>query len=69
VLVAIGGVESAKRVVKTAREPYPGIPIIGRARELREATDLLRPASPRRLRMWWRRASSLVMRCSSASVS
>ena len=28
-LVAIDGVESAKRVVKTARHPYPGVPIIG----------------------------------------
>jgi len=41
VLVAIDGVESAKRVVKTARDLYPGIPIIGRARELRGATDLV----------------------------
>jgi voltage-gated potassium channel Kch len=42
VSVAIDGLESAKRVVKTARDLYLGIPFIDRARELREATDLVR---------------------------
>jgi glutathione-regulated potassium-efflux system ancillary protein KefC len=41
-VVAIDGVESAKRVVKIARDLYPGIPIIGRARDLKECHDLVR---------------------------
>jgi hypothetical protein len=34
-------VESAKRSVKPARDLDPDIPVIGRPRELREASDLV----------------------------